>query len=392
MRAICLAKAAKEAKKRKGISICLPFDPFAAFASFARLFSLSEQRAFPIRLCLAMTRRKPKALMQKLFAAITIAALSLATVHADDWVEYKGQTGPGQGKHIVLLAGDEEYRSEEALPQLGKILSQRHGFNCTVLFSVNADGTISPTNGASLSNPHALDSADAIVMSLRFRHWDDHTSSHFERALNRGVPIIALRTSTHAFSGIPKESPFAKWNYGNKGGFGRQVLGETWVDHWGKHKSEATRGVIEASAKNEPVLRGVEDIFGTSDVYEAHPPADVKILLRGQSLTGMKPTDPPADYKRKNQGINDPMMPIAWTREYKNDAGKVNRILCTTMGAATDLESEGLRRLIVNGVYWGLNMPVPPKANVEIVGEFAPTMYGFGGYKKGTKPSDYELK
>ena len=33
--------------------------------------------------------------------------------------------GPGKGKHIVLLAGDEEYRSEEGLPMLGKILSQR---------------------------------------------------------------------------------------------------------------------------------------------------------------------------------------------------------------------------------------------------------------------------
>jgi hypothetical protein len=39
-----------------------------------------------------------------------------------------------------------------------------------------------------------------------------------------------------------------------------------------------------------------------------------------------------------------------------------------------------------------LNMPVPPKANVEIVGEFTPTMYGFGTYKKGVKPSDHELK
>jgi len=201
-----------------------------------------------------------------------------------------------------------------------------------------------------------------------------------------------LRTSTHAFSGFPKDSPWAKWNWNSKGGFGRQVLGETWVDHWGKHKSEATRGIIEASAKNDPVMRGVEDVFGTTDVYEAHPPADVKILLRGQSLAGMKPTDPPAEYKRKTQGINDPMMPIAWTREVKNDQGQVNKILCTTMGAATDLENEGLRRLIVNGVYWGLGLKVPARANVEIVGVFQPTMYGFNAFKKDTRPADYELK
>ena len=47
--------------------------------------------------------------------------------HADDrWVVYQGGQGPGQGKHIVLISGDEEYRSEEGLPMLGKILAVRH--------------------------------------------------------------------------------------------------------------------------------------------------------------------------------------------------------------------------------------------------------------------------
>ncbi len=330
--------------------------------------------------------------MKKFTAIIVALVLTLAAVHAKDWVEYEAKPGPGHGQHLVFLAGDEEYRSEEALPQLAKILSQRHGFKCTVLFSVDTNGVINPKAGGSLSHPEALDTADALVMSLRYRHWPDETMKRFEAAVNRGVPIIALRTSTHAFNGLPKGSAFEKWNSGNNGGFGRQVLGETWVDHWGKHKSEATRAILEESAKNDPVLRGVADIFGTTDVYEAHPPADVKILFRGQSLAGMKPTDPPADYKRKTQGINDPMMPIAWTREYKNDAGKVNRVLCTTMGAATDLENEGLRRLVVNGVYWGLGMEVPRKANVDVVGDYKPTIYGFDGFKKDVKPADHELK
>ena len=144
-----------------------------------------------------------------------------------------------------------------------------------------------------------------------------------------------------------------------------------------------------------PILRGVADVFGDTDVYEAAPPADAKILVRGQVLKGMNPTDEPADYKKKNaakadQGVNDPMMPVAWTREHKNDAGKVNRILCTTMGAATDLENEGLRRMIVNAVYWGLRLDVPAKANVDLVGDYKPTMYGFGGFKKDTRPGDYQ--
>jgi hypothetical protein len=143
-------------------------------------------------------------------------------------------------------------------------------------------------------------------------------------------------------------------------------------------------------------MRGVTDIFGDTDVYEAHPPADAEILVRGQVLKGMHPSDPPADYKKRTaqgreQGVNDPMMPVAWTRLNKASSGKENRVFCTTMGAATDLQNEGLRRLIVNAVYWGLGLDVPAKANVEYVDDYHPTMYGFKGFRRGIKPSDHAL-
>jgi hypothetical protein len=335
--------------------------------------------------------------MKHLTALLCAAAVFHCAAAESDHVFYKGQPGPGKGKHVVLISGDEEYRSEEALPQLGKILAERHGFDCSVLFSLASDGTIDPKNQLSLSHPEALDKADAIVLMTRFRRWPDETLKRFEAAVNRGVPIVAIRTSTHAFAGIPKESAYARWNYNNKGGFGKQVLGETWVTHWGVHKKEATRGVIEPSAKGHVLLRGVQDVFGTTDVYEAAPPADATILLRGRVLKGMSPTNEPATYSKKTvrgveQPVNDPMMPVAWTREYRNEGGKVNRILCTTMGSATDFESEGLRRFLVNGVYWGLGLEVPPMANVDIVGDYKPTMYGFEGFKKGVKPSDHQLK
>ena len=58
---------------------------------------------------------------------------------------YEGNDGPGKGKHIVLISGDEEYRSEEALPQLAKILANEHGFDCTVLFAIDPEtGFINP--------------------------------------------------------------------------------------------------------------------------------------------------------------------------------------------------------------------------------------------------------
>lgn len=325
--------------------------------------------------------------------ALGLSCLGVVALAAEaQFVEYPAKDGPGKGKHVVLLAGDEEYRSEEGLPMLGKILSQRHGFKCTVLFSMGDDGTINPDNQKSLSNPEKLDSADAIVMLLRFRKWDDAICEHFEKAFRRGVPVIGLRTSTHAFSGVGGD-----FKYLNS--FGKDVLGERWVSHWGRHKSEATLGIFEPASKDDVLLRGIADkeIFGDSDVYEAYPPSDAKILVRGAVLKGMQPSDPFADYTKKRstdkaeQGVNDPMMPVAWTRLHKQADGKTNRTFCTTMGAATDLQNEALRRLVVNAVYWGLELEVPAKADVTYVDAFKPSPYGFKGYRKGVKPSDLEL-
>lgn len=332
-------------------------------------------------------------MIRRTFLALAAALPFSSTFAADDFLSYEPK-GEAKGKHVVLLAGDEEYRSEEALPMLAKLLSEHHGFKATVLFSVNAEGGIDPTAGGSLTHPVALDSADAIIMLTRFRKWNEDTLGKFDAAVKRGVPVIALRTSTHAFSGIPKESKYAAWNWNNKGGWGKAVLGETWVSHWGRHKFEATEGVVEAANAADPVLRGVEGIFGTSDVYEAYPPADAKVLLRGRVLKGMTPDSGALDTKKKRatdkveQGINDPMMPIAWTRVVKNEAGTENKVLTTTMGAATDLTNEGLRRLVVNGLYWGLGLEVPAKADVSLPAGYNPTAYGFNGFKKGLKISD----
>ncbi len=339
-----------------------------------------------------------KAFSLKLLA---MSLLTAATAPAKDWGTYEGKSGPGEGKHIVFLAGDEEYRSEEGLPMLAKILSQRHGFKCTVLFSINKDGVIDPNTKDNQPGMDALDTADLCVILLRFRDWPDAQMKHFVDYYLAGKPFIALRTSTHAFAyGKDSTSPYAKFGLKSsewKGGFGRQVLGETWLDHWGNHKFEATRGIIETTAKDHAILRGVEDIFGNTDVYEAHPPSDVRVLVRGQVLKGMKPHDEPADYRRKTktgieQGVNDPMQPVVWVRENKNESGKVNKIVTTTMGSSTDLQSEGLRRLLANAAYWtvGLESKIPAKANVDYVGEFQPLMYGFDGGKKGMKPADFE--
>ena len=305
---------------------------------------------------------------------------------AEDHLVFEA-AGESNGKHVVLLAGDEEYRSEESMPMMAQLLSKQ-GFKCTVLFSMDGDNKfVDPTNQRSLSNPESLDSADAIVMCLRFRNWNDEAFEKFDAAYERGVPMVALRTSTHAFK-VKGDSKWAKYSFNAKPesgwakGFGRQVLGESWVSHHGKHKKEATRTHIEPRAAKNPILNGVGEIFATSDVYGAKPLQPSEILLRGEVTESFDPKSAGVEAK------NSPMQPVAWTREHKNESGKVNKILTTTMGAATDLLDEDLRRLVVNGVFWGLDMKVPAKADVSIDGNYDPTFYGFKEFKKEHTPKD----
>ena len=149
--------------------------------------------------------------------------------------------------------------------------------------------------------------------------------------------------------------------------------------------------MIAKDMTENPILRGCADIWGPTDVYTVRSPLpdDSKALVMGQVLEGMKPGDKPASGKQ-----NDPMMPVAWTKTYKGDKDKAGRVFTTTMGAATDLESEGMRRLLVNATYWCLGMEdkISPKAKVDLVGQFKPTAFGFGGHKKGVKPADHKME
>ena len=337
---------------------------------------------------------RPMRLLLPFLTAVVLGAVDNTRLELEP-----ARSAPAKGKHVVLLSGDEEYRSEEALPMLAKILSQRHGFKTTVLFALDADGTINPTQVQSLPGADALDTADVIIMSLRFRAWPDEAMKHFDAAHRRGVPIIALRTSTHAFN-FPAGSPWSNYTWNNKtthpGGFGRQVLGETWVAHWGKHKVEATRGVLEPAATTDALFNSVTELFGTTDVYEAAPPADAKILARGLVLQGMRPADAPATYRKTTaakieQAVNAPAMPIVWTRNYLTSSGASAKIFTTTLGAATDFEQESLRRLIVNATYWAAELAVLAKADVTPFDNYAPRPYGFAGYRTGLTPADHAL-
>jgi type 1 glutamine amidotransferase len=329
-----------------------------------------------------------------LFSALIVLLVTAALQAADPWVVYEGGDGPGKGKHIVLVSGDEEYRSEESLPQLAKILARHHGFKCTVLFAIDKDGTINPNINNNIPGLESLQSADLMIIFTRFRNLPDDQLKHVVDYVESGKPIIGLRTATHAFS--LQSKTYAKYSWNNKewdGGFGRLVLGETWISHHGQHGKQSTRGILAKDEAKHPILRGIADgdIWGTTDVYGVRLPlpGDSKPLVLGQVLEGMKPTDKPVTGKQ-----NDPMMPVAWTKSYTVTPGKTGRVFTTTMGASEDLASEGTRRLLVNASYWALGMDdkIPDKSKVDIIGEFKPSPFRNNGFVKGVKPADLAIK
>lgn len=322
---------------------------------------------------------------------LCLCLLVSPSLAADPWITFEGKAGPGQGKHIVFVTGDDEYRSEEAAPMLAKILAERHGFTCSVLFAIDpSTGEIKPDYQTNIPGTHLLNDADLMVMFLRFRNLPDEQMKPIIDFIEAGKPVIALRTSTHAFNyPADSKSPYAKWSWQSKdpvGGFGQHVLGDTWVSHHGAHGKQSTRGIINPKEASSPILRSVDDIWGPTDVYGiVHLPADATVLVYGQVLEGMNPTDKPVAGPK-----NDPMMPLVWTRSYKADSGKTSQILATTMGASVDLQSEGLRRLLVNACYvlTGLTDQLPDRADVSYVGDYNPSFFGFGTFKKGLKPDD----
>lgn len=312
----------------------------------------------------------------------------------ETYLQFAGGQGPGQGKHIVLVAGDDEYRSEESMPMLAKILSSRYGFKTTVLFPIDpSTGEVVPNYQNNIPGLEHLQTADLLILLIRFRELPDAQASFLEEYLLAGKPIIGLRTSTHAFAYQKnKSSKFAKWDWmsavpGWEQGFGKRIFGETWINHHGIHAKEGTRALVDGVKQraDHPILRGVKDIWGPSDVYGIKElPSDAEVLVYGQSTAGMNDQAPLIWEKS--------IMPIAWTKPYQLEGGKPGMAFASTMGASLDFQRADLRRLVLNASFWllGLGDAVTTELNVDYVGGYSPTAFGFDTFRKGMRVADFK--
>jgi type 1 glutamine amidotransferase len=238
--------------------------------------------------------------------------------------------------HVVFVTGDHEYSSEETIPLIAAALVKRYGMRATVLKSHPDENGEENIPGLA-----ALKDADLAVLFLRWRRLPKEQVEHIGRYLDSGKPVVAFRTTTHAFN-YPKGHELEKWN-----AFAADYLGAPpgWGNghtHYG-HKSSTDVSVIPASA-SDPLLTGVEKSFHVRSwlyhVLPHYPPSDAKRLLVGRAV----------DPEKKGAVDN----PVAWT--WKNKAG--GRVFMTTLGHPEDFQVESVQRLVFNGINWALGKPI----------------------------------
>ena len=280
--------------------------------------------------------------------------------------------------HIVFVTGDEEYRSEESMPMLARILANRYGFRVTVTYALS-DGVIDPNRQDNIEGLEVLDDADIMVMYTRFRNLPDFQARYILEFAESGKPMAGFRTSTHAFS-YGEDHP----NHHLDFDWPQEVFGLPWISHHGG--SNSTDVFLHEEAESHPILHGVEPFHARSWLYHAttlHERADP--LLTGRAVEGAEPG---------GTHFGDPYE-VAWTQYYPGEMG-TSRVFFTTLGHPQDFYDENMRRLSLQGIFWALGMEdqIPESGlDVEIIGEYDPNPAGFGEqFKQGIRPGDIILK
>ncbi len=348
--------------------------------------STEDQAASP-----SSPRRSQTPTLMRILALLMLAALP--SVASDS-----PSTGEEKPPRIVFLTGDEEYRSEESMPMLARILRRDFDFDVHVGFSVNEHGFVDPNAAASLTGTEHLADADLAVLFLRFRRPDEATFQRILDFLAAGKPVVAFRTSTHAFRFGPN-SPHGEWGHQTEtefyagGKLIRELVGQKWITHHGHFDDGAsplTEVSLDASHANHPILTGVDPFAAYSWLYHVEGGGDTvagnpAFLLHGRALRSNH-----ADAGRLDRFPLE--NPVAWASHH--DFGKAPaRVFTTTLGHPYDFREPAMRRLALQGILWALDREdlIPAEGvGVEPVAPYEPHNSGFGDkFKPGHHPADF---
>ena len=287
--------------------------------------------------------------------------------------------------HVVFVTGDEEYRSEESMPMLARLVKRELGAKITVCYAVDSLGIIDPNRTDHIQGLEALESADLMVLFTRFRNLPENERKYIADYAESGKPIIGFRTTTHAFY-YENDATLTYWNKE----WPTKVFGQQWITHHG-HFEDGNNPLTAVSAidgKSNAILNGVEPFEAYSWLYhvdggEWSLSGDSAPFLEGRSLR--------SKHEMEGRLEQFPLTnPVAWTKSYTGKSGKKSRVFFTTLGHPFDFKLSAMRKLSLNGMYWALGKEAEiPKdgINVELDVPYEPNNSGFGAlYKKNRRP------
>ena len=316
-----------------------------------------------------------------LITTIAVTFLTCGSSFAQSLV-YEGDHGVGNGKHIVFIANDHEYRSEQTCPAMAKILAKRFGFRCTVLFGIDESGRIK-AGDAPVPGMEALKDADLLFFFTRFMQLPDDQVDLLVDYFELGGPVVGLRTSTHCFNGQKGKWSKLNFNYEGddyRGGLGEQIFGNTWHDkrgqsHYGPNHQKGSLVVPVSDSVEHPILKGVEPIHSWCGAYKSQTPSDATEILHVQVLNKLAPGS--------KADADKPLVSAGWTRKFyvaPSGLKKEARVAYVSFGASEDLLDGNARRCLVNACLWaiGLENKIESNSNVDLVGSYHPSPFSMG--------------
>ncbi|MBI4662055.1 MAG: ThuA domain-containing protein [Verrucomicrobia bacterium] len=230
--------------------------------------------------------------------------------------------------HIVFIVGENEYQTWETLPGFARHELAWRGISCEFVSAPYQGGN-------EFANWQAIPEADLLFVSVRRRTPPKPMLSAIQAHLAAGKPLIGIRTASHAFDAKPPGDEHGSWST-----FDRDVLGGHYQGHFGNNLAPTLR--IPAGAAGHPVLTGVSmDAFRTRySLYRSRDLAPTASALVTGTII--------ADGRETTE-------PVAWINVNANQ-----RVFYTSLGGPDDFKEPVFRRLLLNGILWSLNRPIPP--------------------------------
>ncbi len=241
---------------------------------------------------------------------------------------------PGDKRqHLVVVMADDEYNSQSILPPF---VLRHLGADFKITFAY-----ASADDRNDIPGVEALDDADIAIWAIRRRSLPVEQLAHFRKFIADGKPLVALRTTSHAFHlrNKPPGAGQGEW---------REFDGEVWGGNYHDHTPNQlqTFARILEGAQGHPILLGVcADEFRThGSLYYNRPLAPYAApLLMGRAETV------------------EQHEPVAWT--YQRPHG--GKVFYTSLGHTQDYELVDFQRLLRNAVYWAAGLPAAAEPGEE---------------------------